>query len=289
MFCGIRIRNGRRAGGFWLLFFLMAVGGCGTTSPTLKPYSIQQDFRQTISFETHRLPDNIFRIVIPEIITDRKETLVAWDQTPERWDIGNDYAQWSCEIPNVIRMTADVRFGATIVEANVEMTNLSDRTWELANAFTCFAFYSAPLFDDPRMQRVYFPAGGRWRSVADLFAEHSPSPSPGTGPYTFFPVAGGPKLDDMTVCRLVKQRHPQVMDSGAACVVSKDGKWVIGVKADHPAYVFCNRCERCIHANPVYEPIAPGKTARETTHIYILRGGIPEFERAIRETKPAAS
>lgn len=277
-----RIVQPAHAARIMLLFPGIALAGCGGPARTLKPYTIQADFRQMISFQTAALPDNIFKVVIPEIITDRQETLVPWSQEPPVWHIDADRAWWECRIPGKIRMRADMRFGDQVIEAEVEMTNLSDRTWENANAFTCFAFYSAPLFDDPSLNRIYFPVGGKWRAVGELFAEHSP----GTGPYTFFPVAGGPALDDMNVCRLVKQRHPQVADYGAACVVSKDGRWVLGVNADRPAYVFCNRCERCIHANPVFEPIAPGQTARAATHIRILRGGIADFERLVRPRQP---
>jgi hypothetical protein len=277
---------------FALLLVMIGLGGCTATSNEfkpvaqeskpaaigLKPYSIYSDFRQTVDFETAAIPGNIFRIVIPEIITDKKDTLVPWSQESPNWDIGPDHAGWECKVPKVIRMKADVHFGDQVIDANVEITNLSQRNWELANAFTCFTFYAAPTFDNPQMDRVYFPVGGKWRSVADLFREHDP----GRGPYTFFPVEGGPALSDMNICRLVPQRHPQVIDYGAGCVVSRDAQWVAGVNAEHPAYVFCNRRERCIHANPVYEPIAPGQTARGTTHIRILRGGIADFERAVR-------
>ncbi len=273
-----RIVQPSHATGSPLILLVVVAAGCGAPARSLKPYRIEADFRQMVSFESAALPGNIFKVVIPEIITDRQETLVPWSQEPQPWNIETDRAWWECRIPNRIRMRAELRFGADAIEAEVEMTNQSDRTWENANAFTCFAFYSAPLFDDPTMKRVFFPVAGKWRAVGELFAEHSP----GIGPYTFFPVKGGPALEDMNVCRLVKQRHPQVVDYGAACVVSKDGRWVLGVSADRPAYVFCNRCERCIHANPLYDPIAPGQTARAATHIRILRGGIADFERTIR-------
>lgn len=256
---------------------LAAAAGCAGAGPPRGAYTVYGDIqKQTVAFETADPPGQIFKIVIPEIVTDREGTLLKWSQEVPAWDIGPDRAAWTCEIPGVIRMNAAVLFRTDVIEARVEMTNLSARTWTLANAFTCFAFYAAPLFDNPEMDRILFPVDGRWRSVADLFAQASP----GRGPYTFFPVRGGPRLEDMDVCRLVKQRHPQVVQYGAACVVSRDGQWVAGVSAARPAYVFCNRRERCIHANPVYEPIAPGQTARESTFIRILRGGVADFERA---------
>jgi len=136
------------------------------------------------------------------------------------------------------------------------MTNLSDRRWELATAFTCFAFFKAPLFDNPELDRMMLPVagnGGRWRGYLRKII-------PVTDCILFSPVVGGPQLMEIEVVRLIKQTHPQVIDYGACCVVSKDGKWVAGVSTQQPAYLFCNRRLRCLHADPLYEPIAPGQT-----------------------------
>jgi hypothetical protein len=258
---------------------LADLAACSTMEQPRRTYRIYPDsLRQTIDFEIDVLPGQVFKIVIPEIITDKERTLLGWGQDVPRWDIGPDHAAWDCEIPDVIRAHSVVMLGQEVIEARVTITNLSQRTWELANAFTCFAFYDAPLFDNPELDRILFPVDGRWRSVANLFAQTSP----GHGPYTFFPVKGGPSIRDMQVVRLVRQTHPQTIDSGAGCVVSSDGNWVAGVSAARPAYVFCNRKERCIHANPVYPPIPPGKTAEASTWIRIMRGSVTDFARAAR-------
>jgi hypothetical protein len=258
---------------------LMLGAACGCAGHEQRVYRIYPDkLKQTLDFEINILPGQVFKVVIPEIITDRQETLLGWNESVSHWDIGPEHASWDCEIPGVIRANSSVLFGQELIEARVRMTNLSQRTWELANAFTCFAFYEAPLFDNPELDRIFFPVDGRWRSVADLFAQTNP----GDGPYTFFSVKGGPQIRDIRVVRLVRQTHPQAIDYGAGCVVSKDGQWVAGVSTGRPAYVFCNRRERCIHANPLYGPIAPGQTAEDTTYIRIMRGGLTEFEKAVR-------
>ncbi len=257
--------------------FGLALAGCAATTPSKPSYKVYPDaLRQTIDFEIDSLPGQVFKIVIPEIITDAQETLVPWSQNVKSWDIGPAHASWRCETPGLIRQTSTVFFGDQVIEARVEITNLSNRTWHLANAFTCFAFYEAPLFDNPELDRMMFPVDGRWRSVADLFAEQSP----GDGPYTFFPVKGGPRIRDMQVVRLVRQTHPQVISYGAGCVVSKDGKWVAGISTSRPAYVFCNRRERCLHANPVFDDLAPSQTASASSYIRIMRGGLNDFARA---------
>ncbi len=233
--------------------------------------------KQTIAFEMDALPGQVFKIVIPEIITDSERTLLGWNEAPSKWDIGSHRAAWTREISGVIRMNATVLFGPHVIEAEVETTNLSDRTWNLTTAFTCFAFYAAPLFDNPELDRIYLPIDEEWRSVADIFARKSP----GTGPYTFFSVKDGPRLEAMQVVRRVGQTHPQIIRYGAAAVTSRDGQWVAGVYARRAAYVFCNRRERCIHANPLYDPIRPHRTASTSTYVLIMRGELADFEKAV--------
>jgi hypothetical protein len=260
-----------------LSVLLTGLAGCTAARPAKRSYKIYPDsLKQTIDFEIDSLPGQVFKLVIPEIITDQQEILVPWSQEVPYWDIGPNHASWHCETAGLVRQTSTVLFGDEVIEAQVEITNLSDRTWRQVNAFTCFAFYAAPLFDNPELDRMMFPVNGRWRSVADLFAEKSP----GNGPYTFFAVQGGPPLRDMMVVRLVKQTHPQIIDYGAGCVVSKDGRWVAGISSSHPAYVFCNRKERCLHANPVYDEIAPGQTACASSYVRIMRGGVADFAKA---------
>lgn len=256
----------------------MSVIGCSGTGQHARTYTIFSDPQcreQTIAFKIDELPNQVFKIVIPEIITDTKEALIEWNHKVPQWDVGPYHASWHCEVAGVIQMTATVVFGREVIEARVEVSNLSDRTWELANAFTCFAFYKAPMFDNPELDRIKLAVDGQWRSVAELFAEADP----GSGPYTFFRVKGGPNPCDIVLGQRVNQFHRQMADYGAACVVSKDGKWVAGAYSDRPAYLFCNRRERCIHANPFYDPIGPGETAVESTYIRIMRGSVVDFQR----------
>jgi hypothetical protein len=85
----------------------------------------------------------------------------------------------------------------------------------------------------------------------------------------------------MWLCRQIPQRHPQMVSSGAGCVVSRDGKWVAGMSTSHPAFLFVNRQERCIHANPLHPTIAPGKTVEGVSIIHIFWGSLQDFAQRI--------
>jgi hypothetical protein len=235
---------------------------------------------QTMRFELPDLPGEEFRVVIPELISDATDPILPWSQPSPNWEIGDNVARCLIEISNSIRMQAEIRFRQEQIQTTVKATNLSQRAWQKANAFTCFAFYAAPLFDDPQLTRTYFPVDGEWKSIANLFAEHNP----GNGPYTFFRVAGGPPLEDFWVAREIQQQHPQIVSTGCACVVSKDGKWVAGMTTRTPAYVFHNRRERCIHTDPLMGTVPAGASTEGVSTIYIFRGTVADFAKRCAET-----
>jgi hypothetical protein len=237
----------------------------------------QEAQKQTITFELPELPGETFRITIPEIIADAEEVIVPWSQPSPNWEIGEDYARWSAEETELFSMQAEVVFRGEQILTTIRLTNLSSRTWKQVHSFTCFAFWEAPLFDDPDLSRMYLPVGEGWRTVGDLFAEHYP----GERIHTFFPVAGGPTLESMWLCRMIPQWYPRPVSGGGGCVVSRDGKWVAGMSTQNPAFLFVNRQERCIHANPLHPTIAPGETVEGTSVIHIFRGSLQDFAERI--------
>src|SRR5215831_11476667 len=63
--------------------------------------------KQTIGFELSELPHEIFKIVIPELVSDAKEPIIPWEQPSPNWQIGENSAQWSTENHNAVRMESD--------------------------------------------------------------------------------------------------------------------------------------------------------------------------------------
>lgn len=234
------------------------------------------EFRhQTISFELPGLPGDDFLLVVPELVSDAEEALLPWSHASPEWDIEKDSARCLIEIPQTILMEAEVLFGGEQIRVEVTVTNLSNRVWRLTNLFTCFAFYKAPRFNNKDLRRTFIPVGEHeWKSVADLFAEHDP----GDGIHTFFPVKGGPVISDLWLGRSIKQQHPQVASRGAMCVVSTDGKWVAGMTSPDPAYVFNNRQQHCIHADPLLGTVGPGQVAQAVNTLWVFRGTLEDFD-----------
>jgi hypothetical protein len=215
-----------------------------------------------------------FMMQFPEIVSDRHGPIIGWDRHPDKWDITAGSAGWSIDIPNAARMEATLVFESEKILANVTLTNLSDRTWQDANAFTCFVYGCVPAFDDPEMERTFLPVGNTWRSVADVWAESYP----GDRIYTFYPVAGGA---DMQKLWLRYQEQCQLCDvmlsRGAIAAVSSDRQWVAGMCTPVPAFVFNNRKGRCLHACPLMRTVQPGQTTDCASTIHIFRGTLEDL------------
>ena len=228
---------------------------------------------QTIGFELPGLPGDVFKLVIPELISDSKDSLLPWEH-PISLDVSESSACCMTEILNVIRMEAKLVFEKEYIDIIINVTNLSKRLWKKVNIFTCFAFYSAPMFNDPKLERTFLPINvNEWKSIAELFAEHAP----GDGPFTFFSVQNGPELSELWVYRQINQKHPQVVFPASPCVVSQDGVWVAGITTPSPAYVFNNRKECCLHAAPLLDDIKPGIVMSSVNRIYIFQGTPNDF------------
>lgn len=253
------------------------LGNSGSANPKrarIWPISPAPSPTQTIAFELPELPGQEFRVVIPELLSDAQEPIVPWEQPSPKWEITENLIRGVTERPGIVRMEVSVQFrDGWQIETRVQATNLSARTWKHLLAFTCFAYYAAPAFDDPDLTRTYLPVDGKWTTVAELFKRHDP----GDGPYTFYPVAGGPRLEDFWLCRRIPQRYPQAVTSGCACVLSSDRKWVAGMTTPRPAFVFNNRRERCIHADPFMGDVAPGQSAEGTGTILVFPGNLETF------------
>ena len=230
--------------------------------------------RQTIWFELDGLPKQVFRIVAPELVSDDHGAYLPWGHpSPRQWQFEKDRATFAVRIEDVIETKAAVLFADRQIEVRVKVTNLSDRTWLNANAFTCFTFTHADAFDDKRMTRSFVQIGNTWRTLADLFRERSP----GGSALTFLGVRGGPDVQNLWVARQIRQVHPLRLATGSACMLSKDGKWVAGITTPTPAYVFNNAGLPCLHADPLLGNIEPGQSASASSFLHVLRGSLKEL------------
>ena len=230
--------------------------------------------RQTIWFELDALPGQVFRVVVPELVSDDGAAYLPWGHpSPRQWQLAKDQATFVVRVADVIDTQAEVLFAERQIEVRVRVTNRSQQTWHDTNAFTCFTFTHARLFDDKRMARSFVQVGAKWRTLADFFR----ASSPGGGALTFLGVQGGPDVRKLWVAQQIKQVHPQRVATGRACLQSLDGSWVAGIATPTPAYVFNNAGLPCLHADPLLGDIEPGRSATASSFLYVLRGSLEDF------------
>jgi hypothetical protein len=234
--------------------------------------------RQTIWFELNALPGDVFRIVVPELVSDNHGDYLPWGHpSPGQWQFERDKAAFDVRIEGVIHTTAEVLLGDQQIEVRVTVTNLSEKPWTNTNAFTCFTFTHAPSFDDKQMIRSFVRVRDQWQTLAELFQKHPP----GTGALTFLGVQGGPNVRDLWVVEEIKQVCPQQLAQCSACMFSQDGTWIAGITTPTPAYVFNNAGLPCLHADPLLGDIAPGESATASSFIHVFRGTPADFSERI--------
>ncbi len=243
--------------------------------------------RQTLGFQLPDLPEDEFRIALPELLSDADEPILPWGFVSPQFEIRGNVARLLIELPGEVRMEGQVHFREDRIKAQVSATNLSKREWKMFNAFTCFACHEAPSFHDPDSTRTYFPVNGKFTPIAELRSQYGP----GDGPFTFFRVAGGPDLDEFWAYRKLQGQCAVPASQNCACVISGDGSWVAGVTTRNAAYLFNNRKLTCVHAAPLIGSVAPGAGTEAVSTIFIFRGTIGAFAEecraAGRDSSPA--
>jgi len=245
----------------------------------ITPGKNRESDRQTIYFEYPALPDQVFRLVIPELVSDTESDPMPWGlASPGTWVVKENHAAFTDTVKDTIRADVDVVFQGERVEARVKVTNLTNRLWKNSNAFTCFFLKQAPLFSDPALDRTFVPIGGRWEKLSDVVrADSIPQ-----GALTAYEPGGGPDLDSLWLLSQIKNRYSGKLDHGSVCVVSSDGRWIAGMTAPQPAYVFNNPGLPCIHADPLLGDVAPGKTGEGRSILHVFKGTIDDFSERCR-------
>ena len=122
---------------------------------------------QSIELEFRQFPGNVFKIAIPEVVSDAAGPIVSWQQDAPMWEFSRKMARWSTTIPDLVHMEAEVEFKGTEIETRVKLRNLSRRTWRKTNAFICLTYADAPLFNDAPLERTFVPAGD-WKTPGGL-------------------------------------------------------------------------------------------------------------------------
>jgi hypothetical protein len=130
---------------------------------------------------------------------------------------------------------------------------------------------------DPPLARTYVSAGGRVVPMRETDIGKSPG-----GPMPVFFLRGTPPER-----RWIPEALPpygwristRELDSPVAAVVSKDGAWVVGTWFWPCRHVAANQkvpYHGCIHSEPAFGTIAPGKSATAVGRLYLARGGLSE-------------
>jgi len=223
-----------------------------------------------VNMTTPGLPDQVFRIRLPEYIntqTAAKGEHVCWVQRgPNRWD-------FSWEAPQEVKrahlrtFSGSVVGGADTVDLHVRIRNPFDRPWPAEDYWmfdvTCG---QADQFHDPQGVRTYIHRDGRFITV--LEAEGGELRPSKTGSFLINPSRDSRFWDRRADAKIMAR-------------VSEDGHWVLAIASDKGTGMSYNLqpATSCIHQNITWGRLQPGEEKRIHVRVYLFQGTLDDLWR----------
>lgn len=157
-------------------------------------------------------------------------------------------------MPELLECAVTVHPVSEGIEMKLSLTNLSECRWCDVSAASCTQFHAAPDFYDPERRRTFYLSGGELQTL------QGPVKSSGEGACLFY---GHQHLED----------YP-APDSGLVVIESGDSRFVAALwwEGATTAWGNAHPATLCIHADPEFGEIAPGKTVTRTGRLYLMRG-----------------
>jgi len=223
-------------------------------------------------------PWNIIRMWFPEAgsIKDSDGKLI-WNltmpQDPAIWKYAGRGLRAECDIPEGGKFTRTVkRNGSDAIDLTMSFQNDSSVVWKQARAGSCLQLSSAADYEDNTGKRTYWVLDGVSTPTYQM-AITSPGMRGTSG------VGQNVRMKDGTERKVTE---------GAAFIVSKDGKYVLGYSWQPAVGLFYNRAGivACVHVQPSALDVPAGQTRQLKGIIFIHEGNIQEaFERYVNWKK----
>lgn len=229
-----------------------------------------------------------WRLRIPERMFSDQAVLVGHDirqvHTPVRWDRQGDawfYRRQNREdLPSgTPRFPIEYRVGAEPAAEGIQLTltvkNLGREVLHNVVGHICLG-HLKESFRDPRYERTYLRAGGRFLNLRET--DRGPDPIRAHyrvqryRPIRLFATGRNPFWGPLS---------PEQADNGLILTRSQDGKGLVALWFEPASELFQNSDEAnmCIHSDPVFGDLSPGSSATVTGRIVLFEGSLAEFER----------
>lgn len=175
------------------------------------------------------------------------------------------------------------------LDMQLAVENRGDKTLEDLFGLMCLDIRHNTLLYDATLSRSYVDVGGRPVPMSRTDVARSEN---GIMPAYF--LKGTPAAERWLPEMLSSYGwaiSTTELDSPHAAVVSQDGTWVAGLWFTPCKMVLGNAKpvhHGCVHSEPSFGTLTPGKSARASGRLYIARGGLEKVWKRMREDWKAA-
>ena len=198
-----------------------------------------------------------------------------------RWQRGEQGA-WKMiiEHPDVVRIEMTFEPGTDGVAVAMSLTNLSNKYWKGTYVNHCCRLLAAPDFFDKTGDRTVVCFADRPRRTTETH-RFIPADKTAAGQYYRLPerfmgvTNGFHQVDGGGVC-------PQRVFNGLVVRLGNDNKSLLATCWENTHHIWCGTAhtrENCIHSDPYLGDLAPGQTAQQKGHVYLLQAALPDVIR----------
>ena len=197
---------------------------------------------------------------------------IAWRYPPDfRWNLRNDGTRGSYEqsFPLGVSLRVEVACGTDEMRFDITVSNLTTGTLKKVSTNTCLACEWSPYFNDPLVERTML-----W-TARGLTPRLKMAPlESGEFLHLGYPVDESPRADD----------NGRSVTLPYIFIRSAEGGYLIAHVSQNVTEIGSNSQYSCLHTEPAWPEIPPGKSRTITSRFYILRGTAEDLlERARKD------
>ena len=211
-------------------------------------------------FHVPYFPEASFSLTVPEHAGADGYRFDVKEKGPTKWDINPNGtgAEYKCIWEEIAILRVMLQSGFDHVDFIITIKNLSDKRFANVFSNSCFQSCAAPHFNDPeRMRTMVWTDEGPVR-VLDM-PIHGTKEILHGGWEVANPDQQAPKGGKYV-------RFPFIF------IVSRDRSWIVAQAYGESKSVKNNAHLSCLHSQPIWPDIPPGKECSATGKLYFLKG-----------------
>ena len=216
-------------------------------------------------------PREQFNLGIPESIGDAARSIwfggieVAWSE--------GEAGAWVQKATKEGELSYEITLTPyeDVVDIDMTLTNLSDRTWAQSQAFNCFNC-GAPSVSDHECVRHWCRVGGEFKRLVEVPRKFSRRAT-----VQLYSVEGQPPGAEIPFVHQFKATPEDVALEGWLAVESRDGERLVATASKPALFLFQNMEYSCIHASPGFGPLEPGETGKALNKVYFVEASLQDW------------